>query len=195
MKNNKTNENYSTLEETNLNIINIEKPELRNYGNNKCYLFYKEDPLIVIGPNWLFYVILSSIAFITFIIIFIISPNKQNNLIGICIYLAHFLIYTFAVFKNPGIPSTKNQKEYYLNIESNKEKYRPCSICKSFIDIRSDLLTYHCSECGVCIEGFDHHCPWISKCVGKGNLILFYMFILSTIVYFFNLFYVIASTN
>ena len=32
--------------------------------------------------------------------------------------------------------------------------------------------------------GFDHHCPWTSKCIGKGNIISFYLFILFTFGFF-----------
>ncbi|GAB5035083.1 dhhc zinc finger domain-containing protein [Nannochloropsis oceanica] len=34
----------------------------------------------------------------------------------------------------------------------------------------------HCEDCKVCIEGLDHHCPWMGHCVGKGNLGAFLCF-------------------
>lgn len=41
----------------------------------------------------------------------------------------------------------------------------------------------HCNDCDVCIEHYDHHCPWTSKCIGGGNLIQFYIFLAWTPIY------------
>eukprot|EP00397_Hematodinium_sp_SG-2012_P003660 GEMP01003668.1.p1 GENE.GEMP01003668.1~~GEMP01003668.1.p1 ORF type:complete len:620 (+),score=99.10 GEMP01003668.1:165-2024(+) len=55
---------------------------------------------------------------------------------------------------------------------------RLCTTCW----IIKDLRTKHCSECNVCVAEFDHHCVWISNCVGGGN---HRMFILLLILEFF----------
>jgi hypothetical protein len=34
-----------------------------------------------------------------------------------------------------------------------------CNICKT---LKMDK-PYHCQSCDVCIDGYDHHCPWIGK--------------------------------
>lgn len=47
--------------------------------------------------------------------------------------------------------------------------------------------TQHCTDCKVCIRGYDHHCPWTSKCIGVGNIHYFYGWIglvLLSLVYF-----------
>ncbi len=37
----------------------------------------------------------------------------------------------------------------------------------------------HCSLCDACVEQMDHHCPFISTCVGRRNYIWFFAFICS----------------
>jgi hypothetical protein len=34
--------------------------------------------------------------------------------------------------------------------------------------------------CNVCIAGYDHHCPWVGKCVGRDNISAFYYFLIAT---------------
>ncbi|CAH9098660.1 unnamed protein product [Cuscuta europaea] len=48
-----------------------------------------------------------------------------------------------------------------------------CSTCK----IVRPLRAKHCSTCDRCVEQFDHHCPWVSNCIGKKNKWDFFMFL------------------
>lgn len=45
-----------------------------------------------------------------------------------------------------------------------------CDVC----GLTPPAGSHHCEDCEVCIEGYDHHCPWTSKCIGKGNVCEFY---------------------
>ena len=36
-----------------------------------------------------------------------------------------------------------------------------------------------CSTCNMCVERYDHHCPWINNCIGQKNHGVFMAFILA----------------
>ena len=108
--------------------------------------------------------------------------------IGFLIFGIQIFTYNILFLINPGLP----EKDLWIeNFKSNElGNYRICSICK--VIMRDEDEIEHCDDCNVCIIGiiyfffiylflgYDHHCPWTSKCVGKNNKYLFYVFIIFT---------------
>lgn len=54
-------------------------------------------------------------------------------------------------------------------------RLRYCPVCM----MHQPLRTKHCRECGHCVRTHDHHCPWIGTCVGEGNHLFFFFFLLA----------------
>ena len=191
-----TNETYSI---NNMTIIN----EINQYPIKTCFfsivtysrigrcfwMFPKPNtiPKIVIGPHWFFYpIMIAIILFVGFLIDLKLLPYIKDVRIY-CAFLLLLLnaigIYTANVLYNPGI---------VMKSDLNSVSGNYCEICKVF---SSGDKVVHCEFCGVCIEGHDHHCVWIGKCVGKNNNRLFnlifvsvclvYLFLIFIMVYYF----------
>ena len=102
-------------------------------------------------------------------------------------YAAVIFSLIMVFFINPGIPG---RKYYQRNYEIQEGiTYFVCKKCN--IVVPDDLNTVHCDQCNICILNYDHHCNWVGKCIGKGNIIFFVGFLISFFLFLFTSFFII----
>ena len=59
--------------------------------------------------------------------------------------------------------------------------YKPTDVCADCA-IMHPKRSKHCHYCDRCVFKFDHHCQWLSICIGGRNIGLFYVFIVGVLV-------------
>ena len=102
--------------------------------------------------------------------------------------------YTIAVFTDPGSPlkSTKDNARggKYTVLPTSEPAFDARSVdtitvsstggtrfCKKCQVPKPDR-THHCSTCKRCVLKMDHHCPWLSTCLGLHNYKAFVLFLI-----------------
>ena len=92
--------------------------------------------------------------------------------------ISHF----FTIIINPGIPSRKFFNKFFDDNSKRDYNLKECKKCN--IIVPKELNASHCYYCGVCILKFDNHSFWMGKCIGKNNIITFYISLFSLSIYF-----------
>ena len=153
-------------------------------------LFTIQMPMYYIQPKNMYKNIIILMLVIPEVILFLfVLPYLQNPIhdyINIPIFFLSLVSYIIFARKDPG---------YRKDIELEKQaggKYPLLSRVNEDLDVRNFCPKCyiqkanniaHCFECDKCVEEFSHHCFWINKCVGKKNLLFYFIFVLFTLLY------------
>ena len=187
---NKTNETKNVSKNVGtLNIINNNKNEEmpesedinpnieRNFNRIHPFLFIKNEPLILIGPDLIYFIIIFTISSFFSIIVYSMKVKPLLIMKGLYIigYIFYSATYILLVLLNPGIPKNKNN----IDMSELKKNYNQCNICNCIFYKNNDYVTFHCNDCNICIDNYDHHCIFASKCIGKNNKFLFKLWLFS----------------
>lgn len=149
--------------------------ELLNEESNlaKCIYNTKQAKKKNIYPFILLSYFLIKEFFTIFTTSFYIDSIKLILLSLFCLIIL-FIMICILTFNFPN--KEKNNFETFLlnKVLDNQSLRRMCPYCK---EVKIDT-TYHCYYCGICIENYDHHCIWLSNCVGKNNIFSFRVFLI-----------------
>lgn len=105
----------------------------------------------------------------------------------IILFVISLLLNVIVTFSNPGYL----EKDDSIPFTALLDTIEASSLCPDCYVVRSPRCR-HCNLCNKCIDRFDHHCPWINNCIGKGNFRKFYSFVFVQLIY---LLFIVFSTG
>ena len=153
-------------------------------GNCFCCLITSSgEPWVCIGPDWPFCLCLLSIILavaVAFVVLMAPLAAPAIQVLGALIVTSAVGCYLITALKNPGIEMNLGvDLEDMDGKPPQKGRLKPCGKCGA---VRKEG-TYHCEDCNLCIREYDHHCPLTGKCIGEGNILFFYAFLISVFLF------------
>ena len=180
------NDSNDTISQLSHNFINNDYEDNQNneinpnndriFSKIHPFIFINNEPLILLGPDILYFAVIFSISSFFSIIFYSLKKSfffmKFLYLLG---YLFFTITYCMVMILNPGIPTNKN----HIDLDELRKNYNQCNICNCIFYKNNDYITFHCNDCNICVEDFDHHCTFAGKCIGKKNKLIFKLWLYS----------------
>ena len=173
---NNDNENNIKMNEKEIKEIKTNFFKFKKIGNLIIISQDEKEIKYIMGPIFPLLLILNISANIFIQIIVFKKIPIIFKILGSILNFLQIYFFIISSTKNPGLPSKEYEKLVYEEENKTAKNYRKCKDCKLWIN--TDEKTIHCKKCGICIEGYDHHCDCINICVGKKNIKNFYILIL-----------------
>ena len=171
--------------------IKPKRCQLYKFVGRSLFLFLDkyENPLLIIGPHIGMYFCFCGIITILMCILYFTLWKKLNlfmRILGHFSFWIYFISYTHCSLFNPGYP----KNDWGRNFGYPRSDYYLCNLCGFYL--KKSKYAHHCLDCDICIENYDHHCPWTGHCIGKNNIYSFYPFICSS---FFIIIYIFIAAS
>ncbi|CAN0382898.1 unnamed protein product, partial [Phaeothamnion confervicola] len=117
-------------------------------------------PTLVIGPTWYASLVgLMLLAFSGWVFYYPAVPGEHLIRVGWGLTAAPMLALLYAALADPGIAPVRDSAPGFGGGGPSTVGWALCGVCDSY----RGPGTVHCSTCKVCIEGYHHHCFWLSK--------------------------------
>ena len=101
------------------------------------------------------------------------------------LFILNLYLIIYLSTSDPGffIPSDKietpNKEQLYAQSKTSMIELKMCKSCH----IIKNLRVFHCRKCGLCVLRHDHHCDWLSNCIGLYNQKTFLFFIYTCLLH------------
>ena len=119
-----------------------------------------------------------------------------NNSTFIIILIINIVLFSLQIFQtlftaltdpgsflpNYGEDKSKSADSKIMIATINGQDYF-LKFCRTCLNAK-DLRVYHCDDCGLCILRHDHHCPWLSTCIGLNNHRHFIILLIVNLIFF-----------
>ena len=172
------NENENDNEHFDEQKINPNKERI--FKNIHCYFSLENESLIIIGLDLSYFIwIFTIVSFFSILIYSLKSSSFFTSLLYVLGYLFFAVFYILLMVTNPGIPSEK--KHYDIN--DLNYNYRQCNICNCIYHKDDFKNVNHCEECGICVENYEQHYNFATKCIGKNNKQIFQIWMGSCVAF------------
>lgn len=112
------------------------------------------------------------------------SPGIMNAVVFTALALMSVFNYAIAILTDPGrvppsfMPDIEDSDNPVHEIKRKGGDLRFCQKCSHFKPPRA----HHCRVCRRCVLRMDHHCIWISNCVGHANYKVFFIFVAYAVI-------------
>jgi hypothetical protein len=132
-------------------------------------IYVRTNGWLVLGPHWFgppFIILI--ITVLSYYIIYVRCYQRQWYMTtSICTMLCGSTLYNLinTAYRDPGVIIHNSLPINHSDPESIPRSYRFCDTCNYY----QPPHAAHCPDCNVCVAGFDHHCVWMSICIGVGN--------------------------
>ena len=130
----------------------------------------------------LFYILMSiSFLWLQITVFDLLRKHKEAEWLQInsgILFGLSILLSLIVMYSDPGYLK-KDPKMDFVKLLDQLCATSLCPECKIIRTPRSR----HCSFCDRCVDRYDHHCPWVDNCIGKGNFAQFYLFVFVTWLY------------